>query len=173
MRSAPSSPSPRICSGWQPRCSERWRRPIARSIIVSAWLRLKAAHPELTQTTFASALALSTRTLRAWLSRRPGSAPKPEPLPPAAKPKKKKKRKRGARRPRFRFDVHVPKLQFAGDTTDLEVFGVPLKLIGVQDIGGRDQSLLDSVIVDDHESAELVVDAATRALRELPGAQFL
>jgi transposase InsO family protein len=150
-----------------------WRKPIARNIIVSAWLRLKAAHPELTQTTFASALALSTRTLRAWLSRRPGSPPKPQRLPPATKPKKKKKRKRGERRPRFRFDVHVPKLQFAGDTTDLEVFGVPLKLIGVQDVGGRDQSLLDSVIIDDHESAELVVDAATRALRDLPGAQFL
>jgi hypothetical protein len=150
-----------------------WRKPIARNIIVSAWLRLKAAHPELTQTTFASALALSTRTLRTWLSRRPVSPPEPDRLSPPNTAKKRKKRKRGARRPRFRFDVHVPKLQFAGDTTDLEVFGVPLKLIGVQDVGARDQSLLDSVIIDDHESAELVVDAATRALRNLPGAQFL
>lgn len=148
-----------------------WRRPIARDIIVSAWLRLKAEHPDLMQTTFASALALSTRTLRAWLH--PKAAPPPTRDPPPPAPKRKKKRTRGARRPRFQFDVHVPDLQFAGDTTDLEAFGVPLKLIGIQDVGGRDQNLFESVIIDDHESSKLIVDAATRALRDVAGAQLL
>lgn len=150
-----------------------WRRPIAKDIIVSAWLRLKAEHPDLMQTTFASALALSTRTLRAWLHPKAAPPPTPDPPPPPGPKKKRKKRKRGARRPRFQFDVHVPDLQFAGDTTDLEAFGVRLKLIGIQDVGGRDQNLLESIIVDDRESSKLVVDAATRVLREVPGAQFL
>jgi hypothetical protein len=44
--------------------------------------------------------------------------------------------------------VFLPGTQVGADTTDLSVFGVPLKLVGVQDIGGRDRSLFDSVVID-------------------------
>ena len=148
-----------------------WRRAVARQIVVSAWLRIQKAHPELGQKTFAAALALSPRTLRSWLSGQlNASAERLKPTPP---PPKKRPPKRRLRRPRFLFDLHVPGIQFAGDTTDLELFGTRLKLIGIQDVGGRDRSLLDSVLIDDHESAALVGEAATKALRDFPGAQFL
>jgi len=91
------------------------------------------------------------------------------PSPAATKPKKKRKK----RRPRFRFDSYVPDLQFAADTSDIRAFGIKLKLIATQDVGGRDHDLLDTVIIDEHESSELIVDAAIRALSDLPGAQFL
>jgi hypothetical protein len=146
-----------------------WRRPIARHIVVSAWLRLQAATPGLTQTAFASALALSPRTLRSWLADETLRQP-PSP-PPRGRPDERPPRR--LRRPRFRFDLHVPDLQFATDTTDLEMFASPLKLIGVQDVGGRDRDLLDSVIIDDHESSKLVVRALKDALTGLPGAQVL
>jgi len=150
------------------RATSPWRRPPAREIVVSAWLRLQAAHPGLTQAAFTSAIALSTRTLRWWLARKATAPPNA-----TSAPEKKSKRKRGPRQPRFTFEFHVPGLQFGEDTTDFEVFGVRLKLIGLQDIGGRDQSLLDSVIVDDHESSDLVVETFTSTLRALAGAQFL
>ena len=46
-------------------------------------------------------------------------------------------RDRGPRRPRFGFDVVLPQTQIGADTTDLNAFGVPLKLVAAQDIGGR------------------------------------
>lgn len=144
------------------------RRRIAREIIVGAWLRLQATHPSLQQAAFADALALPARTLRSWLEHEKTS-PRSSTSSPAPAPKKKRRK----RRPRFQFDCYVPDLQFAGDTTDLEAFGVGLKLIGIQDVGGRDQDLFDSVIVDDRESSKRVIAAATPVLRNLPGAQFL
>jgi hypothetical protein len=52
-------------------------------------------------------------------------------------------------------------------------FGVPLKLLAVQDVGGRDQDLLDSVVVEDHECAQTVVRLLANALAGLQGAQVL
>jgi hypothetical protein len=65
----------------------------------------------------------------------------------------------------------LPDTQLAADTTDLCAFGVPLKVIATQDVGGRDQDLCASVVVDDHESAELIVQAFTAALTGRPGMQ--
>jgi hypothetical protein len=48
-----------------------------------------------------------------------------------------------------------------------------LKLVAAQDVGGRDQDLLDSVIIDDHESAELVASVLTDALTGAQGAQVI
>jgi hypothetical protein len=67
----------------------------------------------------------------------------------------------------------LPETQLAGDTTDLSAFDCPLKLIATQDVGGRDQDLLQSVIIDDHESAELVIQAFTEAVAGREGLQTI
>jgi transposase InsO family protein len=130
------------------------------SLVAGAWLRLKADHPSLTHRSFCEALAIPERTLRHWVSTAPPSSPKQAPAPKAQKPNK-----RPPRRGRFSFAVTLPDTQTAADTTDLRAFDQPLKLVAAQDIGGRDIDLLDSVIVEDHESAELVVRVLTEALK--------
>lgn len=77
------------------------------------------------------------------------------------------------RRGRFGFDVTIPGTQYAADTTDLEAFGVPLKLIAAQDIGGRDDALFEAVIVDERESAAHVAEVITSALSGREGAQVI
>jgi hypothetical protein len=67
----------------------------------------------------------------------------------------------------------LPETQLAGDTTDLSAFDCPLKLIATQDVGGRDQDLLQSVIIDDHESAEHVVQAFAEAIDGREGFQAI
>ena len=146
------------------------RKAATRALIVGAYLKTREAHPTLTQKRFCATLSLSQRTLRSWLEKpvtsdmRARAVNNDEP-PPA--------RKRPLRRGRFAFSVTLPDTQYAADTTDIRAFGIFLKLIAAQDIGGRDQSLLDSVIVSDHESADLVVAVLEKALTDRPGAQLL
>jgi hypothetical protein len=45
--------------------------------------------------------------------------------------------------------------------------------MAAQDIGGRDEALFDSVVVDDHECAEHVAQVFREALRDLAGAQAI
>jgi len=147
------------------------RQPAVRSLLLGAWLRLSAAHPALTQKQFCATLGLSPRTLRSWLALPPTATPAaaPDPTPPPPPPP----RQRPPRRRRFSFDLVLPATQLTADTTDLQALGIPLKLIAAQDIGDRHQSLLDSVIVDDHESAELVVAALREAIAGREGFQVL
>jgi hypothetical protein len=144
------------------------KRAVA-SLIVGAYKRLET---EVSQERFCQALALSTRTFRSWLK---SATNEPTTADPVVEPQGKPKppRKRPLRRPRFGFDVTLPDTQFGADTTDLKAFGVPLKLIGVQDIGGRDEDLFDCVLIDESESKERVIDAFTAALKENPGAQAI
>lgn len=146
------------------------RKPAVRALIIGAYLRLKQEHPELTKNLFCQAFALSTRTFRYWMANRTQAA---TPSPVAPPPKKKPHRKRPPRRRRFGFDVTLPDTQLAADTTDLQAFGVPLKLVAAQDVGGRDLDLLDSVIVDNRESADHVIRAVTQALDGKEGLQVL
>lgn len=146
------------------------RAHAVRSLVVGAWLRLSAEHPSLTQKQFCDALSVPARTLRSWLPARPENEPTAP--PPTADPPPPP-RKRPPRRRRFSFDVVLPATQLAGDTTELRVLGIPLKLIASQDIGGRDQDLLDSIIVDDHESAAQVVAALEAAIDDRQGFQVL
>jgi hypothetical protein len=148
------------------------RKPAVRALVAGAYRRLVAEHG-VTQKTFCAALALSTRTLRSWLDRAASPAEAADPVERDGSPSKKKTKKRPPRRGRFGFDVTVPETQIAADTTDLSAFGVPLKLIAAQDVGGRDADLLSSVIVSDHESAELVARVLSEALDDLPGAQAI
>lgn len=145
-------------------------KPAIRALVVGAYLRLKQAHPELTKERFCQTLALSPRTFRYWMAHRTQT---PSIAPVSPPPEKKPPKKRPHRRPRFGFDVVLPDTQIAADTTDLQAFGVPLKLVAAQDIGGRDQDLFDSVIVDDRESSDHVIRAITCALDEKEGQQVL
>lgn len=148
------------------------RRRVVGALVVGAWLRLRGT-AGLTQKHFCQALALPPRTLRSWLSdasRRQQRPDEPVITPP---PQLREPRKRSPRRPRFCFDVVLPDTQLAADTTGLSAFGIPLKLVAAQDVGGRDQDLLDSVIIDDHESAEIVVRVLTEAVVGTPGAQVI
>ena len=147
------------------------RHPGIRDLVVGAFRRLDAEH-HITQDRFCAALALPARTLRAWLARATSSATPAEP-PLAAAPAPACPRPRPPRRRRFGFDVTLPGTQLAADTTDLSAFGVGLKLVAAQDVGGRDQDLFDAVLVDDRESADHVVRVLTESLAEIPGAQVL
>ncbi len=146
-----------------------WRSSLLRTLAVGAYLRLRQEHPDLTQHDFCRALALPSRTLRHWLATPPPATaclPDPQPAPPP-------RRHRPARRPRFGFAATVPGTQLAADTTDLQAFGVGLKLVATQDVGDRDQDLLESIIVDDHESAQLVSTAIAAAIAGRPGMQVI
>lgn len=154
-------------------------KPAVHALVVGSWLRLRGEHPQLTQLRFCETLGLPTRTLRSWMNESP-SPPRTSTQPtssspriPVAPTRPPRPRKRPPRRPRFGFDVILADTQFAADTTDLSAFDVSLKLIAAQDIGGRDQNLFDAIIVDDHESADLVAEVLTNALRDLPGAQVI
>jgi len=151
------------------------RRAGVRTMLLGAWQRLSALPlaGKLTQTRFCQALGLSERTLRAWLKSPP--APAPAGTTPVAEvesdPATAPPRPRPPRRRRFDFDFVLPGTQVGADTTDLEAFGVKLKLVAAQDIGGRDQDLFDAVVVDDHESAEAASRVFQHALQDRAGAQ--
>lgn len=163
--------------------SLRGRR--VRELIVGAYERLGSSH-SIKQKRFCEALSVSTRTLRYWLGqarrrRSEGNSACPacgcEPSgdgqqghKPTAEPSA---RPRPPRRGRFGFDVVLPGTQLGADTTDLSAFGVGLKLVAAQDIGGRDENLFDAVLVDDHECAEHVVSVLTQALEGRAGAQAI
>jgi hypothetical protein len=145
------------------------RSRAVRPLILGAWLRVSAQHPALTQKQFCHTLGLSPRTLRSWIVAPPAANTAPvahKPPPPPA-------RQRPPRRRRFSFDVVLPDTQLAADTTDIQALGISLKLIAAQDIGGRDHDLLDSVIVDDHESAQRVIAVLREAIDDREGFQVL
>jgi hypothetical protein len=149
-----------------------WRKPAVRALVVGAYLRLQQEQPQLTQKAFCEALSLPSRTLRLWLSHPEKDTASPS-TPIALTPPTAPPRSRLPRRPRFGFDLVLPETQLAGDTTDLVACGCPLKLIATQDVGGRDVNLLESIIVDDHESADIVVQAFTEAIDGREGFQAI
>ncbi|MBW2736028.1 MAG: hypothetical protein JRH20_26885 [Deltaproteobacteria bacterium] len=138
-----------------------------REQIVGAYDRL---HNDLgmSQKRFCEALFLPVRTLRSWLAKARGQYP-PTPPPPKPKPKPKRDPRRG----RFGFDVVLPDTMKAADTTSITVLGVELKLIAVQDVGGRDANLLDGVLVGPTETSEMVAKLMTECLAGCAGAQML
>lgn len=65
---------------------------------------------------------------------------------------------------RFALEATAPDRQLGGDTTDLCVLGVDLKLAGVQDIGDRERCLYDAFVVDVRESSELIAGVVAEAV---------
>jgi hypothetical protein len=150
------------------------RKKALRTLVVGAFVRLKEQFPDLTTKQYCQTLGLAERTFRHWrrnlhlLDDSPADtdpvAPAPTPKPPCRRP---------PRRPRFGFQCVLPETQLAADTTNVSAFGIELKIIATQDVGARDQSLLESVIVEDHENADLVAQALIEALCGREGMQVI
>ena len=137
-----------------------------KELLVGAYLKLKEQHPKLTQQSFCTHLAVPSRTLRHWLTQ-------PKKAPTKTTEKKKPEPKPKLRRPRFGFEVTLPGTQMGADTTDFTAFGVGLKLMATQDIGGRDQNLFEAIIVDEHENADLVSQMLIDAVGKIRGIQVI
>jgi hypothetical protein len=142
------------------------RRRAVQDEIVCAFDRLHADHG-VTAREFCAAIALPERTLRSWQDRPAKPPPAPPPAPPPSPPPND--RNTG----RFDLGVTAPDTQLAGDTTDLRVLGIDLKLVGVQDLGDRERCLFDAFAVDERETAELIKTVVTDAAAGLEGVQFI
>lgn len=142
------------------------RRRAVQDELVCAFDRVHADHG-VTALEFCAALALPERTLRSWQHR--PALPPPPPPPPPSPPPPAHDRNTG----RFDLAVTAPDTQLGGDTTDLCVLGVDLKLVGVQDVGDRERCLFDAFAVDERESAELVEQVVAAAAAGLQGVQFI
>jgi hypothetical protein len=142
------------------------RRRAVQDQLVCAYDRLHAAHGA-TVEEFCAALALSPRTFRSWRAR-PAQAPSPPP-PPASPPPPTNHRATG----RFDLAVTAPGTQLGGDTTDLRVLGVDLKLVAAQDLGAREQRLWQAFALDERESADLVGRVVAEATAGQEGFQFV
>jgi hypothetical protein len=142
------------------------RRRAVQDELVCAFDRVHAEHGVAARE-FCAALALSERTFRSWQDR-PALPPPPPSLAPPPNPPPND-RNTG----RFDLEVTAPGTQLGGDTTDLEVLGVGVKLVGVQDLGDRERCLFQAFAVDVRESAELVEHVVTDAAAGLAGIQFI
>jgi hypothetical protein len=142
------------------------RRREVQDELVCAFDRVHADYGA-TQAEFCAALSLSERTFRSWRARPPAPAVPPPRPPPPAPPKNDR------RTGRFDLDVTAPGTQLGGDTTDLRVLGVELKLVGTQDLGAREQRLFEAFALDERENSDLVVRVLTDALAGRDGLQFI
>jgi transposase InsO family protein len=143
----------------------RYRRDL-QDHLVAAYDRLHAAHG-VTQVDFCTALAIPVRTFRVWHTR-PARPPAPAAPPPPPRPPRPD-RATG----RFALEITAPGTQLGGDTTDLRVLGIDLKLTAAQDLGAREQRLWEAFAIDETETAALVTAVVTAAAADRPGLQFL
>ena len=142
------------------------RRRAVQDELVCAFDRVHDEHA-VTAREFCAALALSERTFRSWQNR-PAKPPSP-PLPPKPPSPPPNDRNTG----RFDLGKTAPDTQLGGDTTDLRVLGVELKLVGVQDLGDRERCLFDAFAIDERECSELVERVVAAAAAGLEGVQFI
>jgi hypothetical protein len=142
------------------------RRRRVQDLVVAARDRMRAEHG-LAHRDFCQALGLSERTVRSWAERGPAPAPPRAVVPPAPPPPAP----RGVGR--FDLEVTLPGLQAIADTTDFTLFGVPLKIVAVQDPGRRHRRLWEAFALEDHEDHQVVLDVVTKALEDRRGAQLL
>jgi hypothetical protein len=142
------------------------RRRGVQDELVCAFDRVHREHG-VTARAFCAALALPERTFRSWQDR--PAKPPPTPLPPKPPSPPANDRNTG----RFALEATAPDTQLGGDTTDLCVLGVDLKLVGVQDIGDRERFLYDAFVVDVRESSELITGAVADAAAGREGLQFI
>jgi hypothetical protein len=143
-----------------------------RAALVAAQDRLQGEHG-LPAKRFCALLNISDRTFRSWKAKAatqpPPRSAEADSKPPPPRPRRPEDKNLG----RFDLEVTAPGIQAMADTTDWELFGVPLKIVAVQDPGNRKQKLWESFAVDSTENAELVVTVAAEALSETPGMQFI
>ena len=142
------------------------RRRAVQDELVCAFDRVHRDHG-VTAREFCAALALSERTFRSWQDR--PAKPPPPPSPPKPPSLPRNDRNTG----RFALEATAPDTQLGGDTTDLRVLGVGLKLVGIQDIGDRERCLFDAFVVDERESSELIAGVVAAAAADRPGMQLI
>jgi hypothetical protein len=147
------------------------RRRAVQDELVCTFDRLHADHG-VTAREFCAALALPERTLRSW-QHRPAKPPPKPPLHRLRAPPPPRPPANDRNTGRFDLAAHAPDTQLGGDTTDLRVLGVDLKLVGVQDVGDRERCLFDAFAVDERESAELIARVAADAADGLEDLQFI
>jgi transposase InsO family protein len=144
------------------------RRRAVQDEIVCAFDRLHEEHG-VGAGDFCAAIALPERTLRSWQHRPQRPAPPPSPPPEAPPADPPNNRATG----RFGLETTAPDTQLGGDTTDIRVLGVDLKLVGVQDIGDRERNLFDAFAIDERETSDLVTAVVTEAVAGREGLQFV
>lgn len=132
-----------------------------------AFQRLHKEHG-ITQQEFCAALPVPQRTFQSWMHR-PPAPPKPPPSPPARPRSPRKDRRRG----RFDLEHTLPGLQVMADTTQLELFAVPMRLVAVQDPGNRDSDLWEAFDLDEVEDAKKVSAVIEAATADRPGLQLI
>lgn len=146
------------------------RRPLRRRAVqerlVAAYDRLHEEH-DASVREFCAALAVPERTFRSWRGR-PTAPPTPAPAPEPASPPP-----RDRATGRFALESTAPGVQLGGDTTDLRVLGIDLKLVGAQDLGARAQVLLEDFAIEESENADLVVRVLADALAGRDGLQVI
>lgn len=117
--------------------------------LTSAYERLKSTHG-VSLRDFCSTMGLKERTFRSWRK-----SPPPIQLSLFDPPEVKKKSDKNLGR--FSPDITAPGLQLMGDTTDWELFGIPLKIMANMDPGERQRKLWESFKVDIKESSEAII----------------
>jgi hypothetical protein len=141
------------------------RRAVQREL-VCAYDRLHDEHGT-TIADFCAALALAPRTFLDWRTRPPTPpAPAPPPSPPPPPPNDRAI-------DRFALDVTAPDTQLGGDTTDVRVLGVDLKLVAAQDLGAREQRLWEAFALHERETADLVTTVVAEAAAGREGIQLI
>lgn len=136
-----------------------------RDYLIAARDRLKAEQ-DISHRDFCQALCLSERSVRNWAQKGVAAPEEPDPTPlPEAK------RPRGVGR--FDLAVTLPELQLVGDTTNLTIFGVPLKVVAFQDPGDRHRSPWESFVVESEENQGIVLEAIKDAVGDLAGMQIV
>ncbi len=137
----------------------------AQDFLVAARDRLKR-EKGISHRDFAADLGLSGRTIRSWAKR---GVATPEEIEPD--PIRKVRRPRGVGR--FDLAVTLPDLQVVGDTTNLTVFGVPLKVVAFQDPGNRHLTPWKSFVVESEENQEVILSALKAAAGDRAGTQII
>jgi hypothetical protein len=137
----------------------------ARDFLIAARDRLKTEQ-DISHRDFCQALGLSERTVRSWAGKGVAAPEEPDPTPPP-----EVKRPRGVGR--FDLSVTLPELQVVGDTTNLTIFGVPLKVVAFQDPGRRHLSPWESFLVESEENHQLVIEAIKAAVGDRAGMQVV
>jgi hypothetical protein len=137
----------------------------AQDFLVAARDRLKRER-DISHEEFCQALGLSERTVRSWARRGVAALGEPEPVPPP-----EEKRLRGVGR--FDLSVTLPDLQVVGDTTNVEILRVPLKVVAFQDPGRRHLTPWESFVVESEENHEIVLEALKDAVGDRAGMQVV
>lgn len=134
-----------------------------------AFERIHRDH-RMTQHEFCSTLGIPERTFRSWKKRPPApERPRPAPTPPPADSPPPAAAHRG----RFDLAEIPPGVELTADTTDIDLFDIPLKLIAAQDPGWRDSELCEAFHLDVVEDARRVADVVEAAVRNRPVALFV